>query len=75
MRLLHTTSYFLWEFFDGHTPPYAILSHTWTEGEILYSDVSAGTYETKDQWSKVEGVCKSAQDDGHTLIWIDTCCT
>ncbi|KAI0149475.1 heterokaryon incompatibility protein-domain-containing protein [Xylariaceae sp. FL1272] len=39
MRLLHTKSYRLKEFLGPEFPEYAILSHTWGEEEILYSDV------------------------------------
>ncbi|KIM96550.1 hypothetical protein OIDMADRAFT_70621, partial [Oidiodendron maius Zn] len=38
MRLINTQTLELHEFFDTRTPPYAILSHTWGEGEITSQD-------------------------------------
>lgn len=40
MRLLHTTSFKFHSFSDPDSiPPYAILSHRWGDGEILYEDM------------------------------------
>ncbi|KAH8681875.1 heterokaryon incompatibility protein-domain-containing protein [Xylariales sp. PMI_506] len=39
MRLLDTTWIRLTEVQDHNVPPYAILSHTWEEGEVLLQDI------------------------------------
>ncbi|KAB8206880.1 hypothetical protein BDV34DRAFT_75080 [Aspergillus parasiticus] len=39
MRLLHTSTFEIRTFPDGETPPYAILSHTWEEEEVTYTDL------------------------------------
>jgi hypothetical protein len=40
MRLLHTIRLEFEEFYESKTPKYAILSHTWSEGqEITYQDM------------------------------------
>ncbi|KAL7934213.1 RNA 3'-terminal phosphate cyclase domain-containing protein [Trichoderma chlorosporum] len=59
------------------TPRYAILSHTWGDGEITFQDM-----QTKDRsaamkkrgWRKLEDSSKRAARDGFQYIWIDTCC-
>ncbi|KAB5546920.1 heterokaryon incompatibility protein-domain-containing protein [Coniochaeta sp. 2T2.1] len=74
MRLLNTTSLELKEFIGYETPPYAILSHTWGEGEVLFNDMSSGTASSKKGYAKVTGCCKKAAADGWDWVWIDTCC-
>ncbi|KAK4182784.1 heterokaryon incompatibility, partial [Podospora australis] len=39
MRLLRTDRIQLIEAFGDNVPPYAILSHTWGEGEVLFQDL------------------------------------
>lgn len=39
MRLLHTKDLTLKEFVAS-PPPYAILSHTWEDGEVLFTDIA-----------------------------------
>ncbi|RYC57715.1 hypothetical protein CHU98_g8496 [Xylaria longipes] len=79
MKLLNTTTLQLKDFIDDyHRPPYAILSHTWGEEEVLYEDI----IKTVDDWrhrqgaSKILGSCKVARSEryGYDWIWIDTCC-
>ncbi|KAK2773023.1 het domain-containing protein [Colletotrichum kahawae] len=72
MRLLHTTTLQLTDFV-GKAPPYAILSHTWAEEEVLFADVSNPDV-PKAGWAKVRNSCALARSLGHTWIWIDTCC-
>jgi hypothetical protein len=77
MRLLHTSSYELHEFFGSNIPEYAILSHTWEEEEVLFSDLRDPSQEIatrKKGWQKVLGTCKCAKEDGLEWVWIDTCC-
>ncbi|KAF4834547.1 Vegetative incompatibility protein HET-E-1 [Colletotrichum tropicale] len=72
MRLLKTTTLQLTDFV-GKAPPYAILSHTWGEEEVLFADVSNPTV-PKAGWFKVRSSCDLARSLGHDWIWIDTCC-
>jgi hypothetical protein len=41
MRLLHSTTLELTEFFDTEVPSYVILSHTWEKEEVTYQDQSS----------------------------------
>ncbi|THV02990.1 HET-domain-containing protein, partial [Dendrothele bispora CBS 962.96] len=76
MRLLHTTTLRLKEF-TSHVPPYAILSHTWEEDEVLFRDLQSSelnVMKNKAGYPKIESSCKTAHDAGFEYIWIDTCC-
>lgn len=72
MRLLHTSELGLTDFI-ANTPPYAILSHTWAEDEVLFADLQ-GDPKVKTGWAKVTGACRVAKHLGYEWIWIDTCC-
>ncbi|KAB8215203.1 heterokaryon incompatibility protein-domain-containing protein [Aspergillus novoparasiticus] len=74
MRLLRTHPIELVEFTPDRIPDYAILSHTWGEDEVLFTDMQHHTGQTKSAWSKVQGACAQARADGFAYIWIDTCC-
>ncbi|KAI0478130.1 heterokaryon incompatibility protein-domain-containing protein [Xylaria cf. heliscus] len=81
MRLLHTESLRLQYFMPGQIPDYVILSHLWGKEEILFGDftkqgmIDPDSHVTEKQgFSKVEGACKLAAQDGYEWIWIDTCC-
>jgi hypothetical protein len=72
MRLLNSK----FEFcdFDDTPPPYAILSHTWSEKneeEVTYQDLRDGTIKSK---HKLELCGKWAKAAGYDYFWIDTCC-
>ncbi|KAF3055084.1 Vegetative incompatibility protein HET-E-1 [Daldinia childiae] len=77
MRLLNTTSLELKEFQGDTIPPYAILSHTWIDGEEVsfhdFIDLSPSTT-TKSGFLKIQGACRIARQDGIEWIWIDTNC-
>lgn len=61
--------------FLSHTPPYAILSHTWGEDEVTFDIMSDKTARVKLKgWSKVESCCRRAFADGWEWVWMDTCC-
>jgi len=62
MMLLNTTARPLsvLEFHDESTPPYAILSHTWGDGEVLFRDIQNGTCELKAGIGKVLSCCAIA---------------
>lgn len=76
MRLLNTATLSL-ETFQAQPPRYAILSHRWTEDELLLEHV------VQDGWKdvvlssgaiKVKRACQQARKDELHYIWVDTCC-
>lgn len=78
MRLLHTKT-LEFEFFLGDSKPeYAILSHTWGPGEVLFEDARHGGKQLRDckksGLSKLLMAARKAFDDGLKYIWVDTCC-
>ncbi|RYP59385.1 hypothetical protein DL770_010212 [Monosporascus sp. CRB-9-2] len=79
MRLLHTkvsdTGVFeIQEFGDDEIPEYAILSHTWDEGEVTFQDMEGTHARNKEGYEKVKMCCSLARDDGFDYVWMDTCC-
>ena len=64
------------EFEGQEIPEYAILSHTWDEEEILFADVMRNPQNASlmKGFRKIEKAAERARLDGHTYIWIDTCC-
>ena len=83
MRLINLQTHKLEEFTDSNIPPYAILSHTWGDGEVTFQDVqilSAAELEKKAGWKKIVGFCNNVLfcrppwrlDVKHG--WVDTCC-
>ncbi|KAH8724693.1 heterokaryon incompatibility protein-domain-containing protein [Phaeosphaeriaceae sp. PMI808] len=60
---------------DDRAPRYAILSHTWTEGqEVTYRDFIDGTGRHKTGFEKIRFCSKLAAVDGLQYFWVDTCC-
>jgi tetratricopeptide (TPR) repeat protein len=78
MRLLRVDELgdFILTDFRGKTiPPYAILSHRWGSSEVLFNDVTRGTYrEREDGYRKLEFCAKQAAQDNLQYFWVDTCC-
>ncbi|KAL8794609.1 MAG: hypothetical protein Q9195_002805 [Heterodermia aff. obscurata] len=76
MRLLSTLTLELHEFFDENTPPYAILSHTWENGEVSLQDLERHDHDTTTWagYSKIKSCCQLAASEGWKFVWIDTCC-
>ena len=74
MRLLHTQTLELGEFFENATPAYAILSHTWEQEEVLYQDMQGPDAKQKAGYIKIRRCCEQAARDGYEYVWIDTCC-
>ncbi|MCJ1449248.1 MAG: hypothetical protein MMC23_009768, partial [Stictis urceolatum] len=61
--------------FRGEIPPYAILSHTWSEGqEVLYDELIVGTGKEKTGYNKLRFCGERAARDGLRHFWLDTCC-
>src|SRR5690242_9507130 len=81
MRLINANTRTFHEFFDSATPRYAILSHTWGEGEILFQDMNANAgawdglkYQSLNGFLKIEETCRLALEHGLEWAWVDTCC-
>jgi hypothetical protein len=78
MRLLKHSQggdFELISFNDDDPPPYAILSHTWTEGqEVTYNELVAGTGKDKTGYAKIRFCGGRATADGLEYFWVDTCC-
>lgn len=72
MRLLNVETLQLEEFFNN-VPAYTILSHTWTNDEVLFKDIENETADQKSAWSlKVKPCCEQTAADGFQYTWIDT---
>ncbi|KAH8598522.1 heterokaryon incompatibility protein-domain-containing protein [Bisporella sp. PMI_857] len=76
MRLINVKTFKPEKFLDNNLPPYAILSHTWKDGEELtLRDIEEGKTDKPGIGSiKLQRSCKQAEKDGLGYIWIDTCC-
>jgi hypothetical protein len=60
---------------DDEIPPYAILSHTWKEGqEVTLKDLTDGTGQEKTGYEKIRFCGEQARRDGLQYFWVDTCC-
>ncbi|KAM7209854.1 Heterokaryon incompatibility protein (HET) domain containing protein [Rhypophila decipiens] len=57
-------------------PPYAILSHTWGDEEVLFRDLAGGTAKNKPGagYAKIQFCGEQAERDGLRYFWVDTCC-
>ncbi|KDR66607.1 hypothetical protein GALMADRAFT_162002 [Galerina marginata CBS 339.88] len=75
MRLLNVNNIEVEEFLDKrYYPSYAILSHTWGQGEVSLQDLSKPDVTSMAGYHKIEECCKVAKQDGFKYVWIDTCC-
>ncbi|KAI0910547.1 HET domain protein [Ustulina deusta] len=76
MWLINTNTLELEEFIGSDRPDYVILSHTWGEGEVLFSHVQAGRLlDDEGRGSqKIKKTCELARNEGFEYAWIDTCC-
>jgi hypothetical protein len=78
MRLLHYNALgrlVLTDFRGKSIPPYAILSHRWSDSEILIEDISNETYKEKEEgYRKLQFCAERAAQDELQYFWIDTCC-
>ena len=59
--------------FQSTPPPYAILSHTWGEGEVTFQELGTPEARLKLGYQKIERCCAQAKSDGLDYAWIDTC--
>ncbi|KAH3983276.1 hypothetical protein HBH98_069080 [Parastagonospora nodorum] len=74
MRLINTKTGALEEFLGEDIPEYAILSHTWGEGEVTYQDYQKGLHKTKKGYRKIQKTCDIAAEAKIGYTWVDTCC-
>ncbi|KAI0187957.1 heterokaryon incompatibility protein-domain-containing protein, partial [Xylaria flabelliformis] len=74
MHLLNVHTKKLQEFLGDEIPPYAILSHTWGDDEVLFQDLSTPAHEEKLGYKKIEACCQRAIFDDYDFVWVDTCC-
>ena len=77
MRLLNVHTFQLEEYFGDFgkdIPKYAILSHTWGNGEVTITDLQTPQGRLKIGWKKIEYACTEARSYGLNYAWIDTCC-
>lgn len=74
MWLLNAHSKKLEHFVDETAQAYAILSHTWEDGEVSFQDISNGKVEHKKGYAKIHYACNQAVKDGLHYAWVDTCC-
>jgi hypothetical protein len=60
---------------DDKIPPYAILSHTWDEGqEVTFDDLMKNSGKNKTGYDKLRFCASQAERDNLHHFWIDTCC-
>jgi hypothetical protein len=83
MRLIDARTLILKEFPSAkQAPPYAILSHTWQDGEeVLFEEMTpeirSSPASRKSGFAKIEKTCKLAQMHRRKkldYVWVDTCC-
>ena len=74
MRLIHTTTFDLHEFFGAKVPEYAILSHTWDEHEVSFQEFQSRPARNGPGWRKILNCCNLARSEGIEWAWVDTCC-
>ena len=78
MRLLQhlpNGSFKLISFADDAVPPYAILSHTWIDGEeVMYNELVAGIRMDKAGYEKIGFCAERAALDVLEYFWVDTYC-
>lgn len=75
LQCLQSGGFELTSFDDEDPPPYAILSHTWNDGqEVTYNELLAGTGIYKSGYAKLRFCGERAAADGLDYFWVDTCC-
>ncbi|WAO84550.1 HET domain-containing protein [Fusarium falciforme] len=75
MRLISTTTLEIEEFFDISIPEYAILSHTWGDGEVSLQDwADRKNRRFKPGFQKIMWACNQAVKDKLDYVWVDTNC-
>jgi hypothetical protein len=76
MRLINVNTLALKDFNETNTPPYAILSHTWVDGqEVSFQEMLDPNRATrkKSGYQKIVRCANEAKDHNLQWIWVDTC--
>lgn len=75
MWLINTRTLVLQEFFGDSIPPYAVLSHRWTDDEISFTDFREGRRKDSTGYRKIVDFCEIAVSRAHVeWAWADTAC-
>jgi hypothetical protein len=76
MRLINTATLLLEDSTLREIPPYAILSHTWAQDEVIFQEMLAGSSDLKLKhgYTKIVETCRLAVEQGLGYAWVDTCC-
>ena len=74
MRLINARTLELQDFYLLEIPRYAILSHTWGDGEVTFQDMSLPNSSLKKGLVKITQICRLAVQHGLEYVWVDTCC-
>jgi hypothetical protein len=80
MRLINTSTLSLELFYGDEIPAYAILSHTWGDGEMSFqefqqlSETKNDRITSKAGYRKITTACDMALKNGYCYAWVDTCC-
>ncbi|USP80990.1 hypothetical protein yc1106_08264 [Curvularia clavata] len=78
MRLLHFDTLgrlVLTDFRGKPIPPYAVLSHRWSDSEILMEDIANEMYREREEgYKKLIFCAEQVARDELQYFWIDTCC-
>jgi hypothetical protein len=73
--LIETESLELEYFAGDDIPDYAILSHTWEDGEVTFQDWQDFRKASKKTGlAKIKSACAQTRADGLDYIWVDTNC-
>lgn len=57
---------------DDIIPPYAILSHTWKDGEeVTFDELTNGAGNAKQGYNKIQFCGQQARRDGLQYFWVD----
>jgi hypothetical protein len=60
---------------EEEIPPYAILSHTWQEGqEVTFDDLRNNNGKNKAGYEKIRFCAQQAERNSLRYFWVDTCC-
>ncbi|KAK8093635.1 hypothetical protein PG997_000320 [Apiospora hydei] len=82
IRLVETDTTRLTAFipYSPSETPYAILSHTWEEGEVTFQEMMAINGDSKHPFAQKAGfkkifkTCEKAKAHSIKHVWVDTCC-
>ncbi|KAK3316814.1 heterokaryon incompatibility protein-domain-containing protein [Apodospora peruviana] len=75
MWLINTTTRELEYFVNPDKGSYAILSHTWGDGEVSFQEYRAREeFQHKEGMDKINMTCVLASAWGLQYAWVDTCC-